>query len=104
MSKQYILDGSHRPVPCDDLKTWGRWLQTANDDRIVARTTVREGIDVSTVFLGLDQSFGNGPPLLFETMVFRSGNGDDMERYSTWDEALAGHQRMVQRVRDEVIP
>jgi len=95
---QYILDG-HRAVPCPDLETWGRWMGTT--DRVVARTTVREEIEVSTVFIGLDHQFGNGSPLLFETMVFRNGDGQDMDRYSTWDEAIDGHQRMVARVQAE---
>jgi len=95
---RYILDG-HRAVSCPDLETWGRWLETA--DRVVAQTTVRDGVDVSTVFIGLDHQFGNGSPLLFETMVFRHGDGQDTDRYSTWDEAVNGHQRMVERVRDE---
>jgi hypothetical protein len=99
-SHQYILDG-HTPVRCDDLYAWGRWLETARESRIVARTTVREGVDVSTVFLGLDHRFDDGPPLLFETMVFRNGNGDEEERYSTWDEAVTGHKAMVARVQAE---
>ena len=88
----YILDGK-TPVPEPDLSTWARWFEDA--DRIVAHT-VRENVSVSTVFLGLDHSFHEGPPILFETMVFRSGqSGDDMARYSTWEEAEKGHAEMV---------
>ena len=50
---------------------------------------------VSTVFLGLDHSFGfGGPPPLFETAIFdRDDRANiDMWRYSTWDEAMAGHK------------
>jgi hypothetical protein len=101
MSDRYILDNSHRPVPCEDLRTWARWMETA--DRVVAKTTVREGLDVSTVFLGLDHRFGPGTPLLFETMVFRDGDGGDEERYATWDEAVAGHQRLVELVTQEPV-
>ena len=53
---------------------------------------------VSTVFLGLDHQHFDGPPLLFETMVFVGEHGDEMERYSTWDEAVAGHDAMVAKV------
>ena len=49
------------------------------------------------MFLGLDHSWG-GKPLLFETMVFRNRSGEEMDRYSTWDEAEAGHQLMCGRV------
>ena len=41
-------------------------------------------------------------PLLFESMVFSRGSLDEemMERYSTWEEAEAGHARLVQLVLD----
>lgn len=87
------------PVPCD-VKTWGKWF--ASEDRRVAFTDMGP-CNVSTVFLGLDHSFGFGPPLLFETMVFFSADMDEvdemMERYSTWDEAEAGHNKMVDELR-----
>lgn len=51
---------------------------------------------VSTVFLGLDHSFGQGDPILFETMVFRDGHGEECERYCTWQEAEAGHRRVCE--------
>ena len=57
---------------------------------------------VSTVFLGLDhQHLPGGPPLVFETMVFLAGSGDDAycERYETKAEAEAGHRATVERAR-----
>ena len=90
---KYILDG-HKPVLCDDIMTWGRWFETA--DRQV-RDTARDDVRVSTVFLGLDHGFG-GKPELFETMVFVNGASVDCERYCTWDEAEAGHERWVMKV------
>jgi hypothetical protein len=53
---------------------------------------------VSTVWLGINHSFGSGPPQIFETMVFpEEGVWDEeiCERYATEEEALAGHQRVV---------
>ena len=47
---------------------------------------------VSTVFLGLDHSFGGGPPLLFETMIFDGGEEEHCVRYSTWQQAEEGHK------------
>ena len=55
---------------------------------------------VSTVFLILDHSFGqSGPPLVFKTMVFplNSMEEQEMERYSTWEEAKEGHKRMCEK-------
>jgi hypothetical protein len=68
--------------------------------RRVASTTLPNGKWVSTVLLGIDHSFSmKGPPLIFETMVFESKNHlkeVDMERYSTKEEALVGHVRLVE--------
>lgn len=90
MSDKYILDGK-TPVPAD-LMTWAKWFETA--DRRVDATTIGR-YRVSTVFLGLDHQYGEGPPLIFETMVFADGGSDECwcDRCSTWDEAEAMHQR-----------
>jgi len=96
--QKYILDG-HTPVPVD-LMTWALWFQ--NENRIVAKTEVRPGIVVSTVFIGIDHSFGHGKPLLFETMVFSDYGGDDEVRYSTWDEAVAGHVATVAKLEGQL--
>lgn len=61
-------------------------------------------LEVSTVFLGLDHSWGGGEPILFETMVLREAGGglEDlyMERSSTWERAANTHERVVAGVRD----
>lgn len=87
---RYVLDEEHNAVHCPDLLTWARWME-AKEHRWIDETYLSNGYHVSTVFLGLDHSFGEGPPLLFETMVFPS---HDMNRYSTWDEAKEGHADM----------
>jgi hypothetical protein len=71
-------------------------LWEKEDARVVARDTVR-GYLVSTVFLSIDHSYGGGPPILFETMVF-GGNGEGdvfCDRYATEEEARAGHTKTV---------
>ena len=86
---RYILDGK-RAVLCPDLKTWTKSF----DDRHVARSGSK-GVEVSTIFLGIDHSFGSGPPLLFETMVFGGEHDGHQERCSTWEEAEAMHKRIA---------
>lgn len=86
----YILDG-HTPVPVPLLE-WASWFNVEN--RRVADDVVGE-VRVSTVFLGIDHAFGNGPPLLFETMIFGGEHDEDQRRYSTWGEAAAGHAEML---------
>jgi hypothetical protein len=91
----YILDG-HKPVPAATL-VWAKWFEGRS--RHVAQEMIGD-VRISTVFLGLDHSFGNGPPLLFETMVFGGPLDQESDRYETWDEAEAGHRAMVERVRN----
>lgn len=70
------------------------------EDKRVALTELGNLGSVSTVFLRMDHNFtGEGPPVLFETLVFGGKLDGKMERYCTEAEALAGHERMVERVR-----
>jgi hypothetical protein len=101
MIDYWVLEGQ-TPVPEPDLLRWGRWFESG--ERTVARTWVRGGC-VSTVFLGLNHNFfGSGPPLLFESMLFVDGDagGEDLERYSTWSQAEAGHLAMVAKYGGEI--
>lgn len=66
------------------------------------------GIWISTVWLGVDYNFMRvGPPIIFETMVFDTTSEERMsdvfmDRYSTEEEALAGHEAMVALVQAEL--
>ena len=96
--RYYILEGKI-PKPIDDILEWGRQFETA--DRRVANTQLGNA-RVSTVFLGLDHSFGGGTPILFETMIFGGKYNDYQERYTTWEEAEAGHLRAVKLAKTKV--
>lgn len=91
---KWILDGK-TPVPCNDLMEWAKSMESAN--RIVAKDTVGD-VRVSTVFLGLDHSFGGPSPLLFETMIFGGPHDGYQERYTFWDDAEAGHAKALAMV------
>ena len=91
----YILVGKE-PKQVNDVLEWASWLETAN--RIVEQTQFGD-VQVSTVFLGLDYSYGEGPPLLFETMIFGGTNDGYQERYCTWDEAEQGHKVACELVK-----
>ena len=93
---KYILEGKE-PKAIDDVLEWGRWFEAA--DRHVAQTVLRSGVRVSTVFLGLDHSFGGGTPALFETMIFGGRHNEYQERYATWEEAEEGHEQAVKLAR-----
>lgn len=66
----------------------------------VARTELFGGVMVSTVHLVLDHQYGDGPPLIFETMVFGGPLDQMQERYSTEEQALQGHVKMVLRAQE----
>lgn len=94
--KFYVLNG-HETVPAT-LEEWAAFFEAA--DRHVSLTEIAPGVTVSTVFLGFDHSWGDdGPPILFETMLFDDYGGGDQWRYSTWAEAEAGHRKVVDEVR-----
>ena len=101
MSGKYILDKNKNPILCDNLLTWGQWMETA--DRHVSKTTISVDpeIWVSTVFLGLDHGFDHDSktPILWETMVFGGKMDEEQERYATRAEAVAGHLELVDKVR-----
>jgi len=92
----YILDADERPIEEPDLLTWARWMES-HPHREVARDTAGEVL-VSTVFLGLDHNLFGGPPILYETMVFGGPLDQEMDRYATRDQAIAGHAAMLARV------
>lgn len=114
MANCYILDGK-TPVAAT-IKEWSRWFKANLDKRHVAQDTIGR-YWVSTVFLGLNQSWGDGPPLLFETMVFDQGQtkiiewpegtktghnpviDDYTRRWHTWDEAEAGHALVMRQLK-----
>jgi hypothetical protein len=90
----WILRG-HQPVPAKDVLEWGEFFEDMTKRRVAEDTIEQPGSDpvrVSTVFLGIDHNWSdNGLPLLFESMVFGGPLNELMVRYSTWNEAIAGH-------------
>lgn len=96
-SRYYILQGKTL-VPIDDVVKWAKWFGNI-DNRRVAYDEVGDST-ISTVCEGLDHSLlPEAPPLVFETMVLGGILDNEMEHYSTWDQAVKGHKRMVKRVR-----
>lgn len=81
---RYILVG-RLPIPEPNLYKWAAWLEESYRDGthwIANSRYQRHGkrIWTSTIFLALDFDFhGEGPPVLFESMVFAGGrDGFDM--------------------------
>ena len=96
MAEYYYLEGK-KAVPVYSIEEWARRYD--RDKKRVALDAIGEA-KISTVFLGLNHAWSpNEPPLLFETMVFGGSLDQEMERYTTWDEAELGHKAMVEKVK-----
>ena len=92
MTDHYILSISGDPIPEPDVMKWALWFEAHNADRQLARTELEDGIIVSTIFLGLDHSFGHGEPQLYETMIFGGPLDETQDRYATRQAAVNGHE------------
>uniref|UniRef100_A0A6H1ZQK1 Uncharacterized protein n=1 Tax=viral metagenome TaxID=1070528 RepID=A0A6H1ZQK1_9ZZZZ len=113
MHGHYILKDK-KAVPVDDIIKWATQFESQN--RRVAQTELGvpkwkywlsiifgikrwQPVRISTVFLGLDRQYGEGEPLIFETMIFGGELDREQHRYSTWEQAEAGHKAMIERVK-----
>ena len=96
----YNLDKNGKPVPAKSLEQWARQYEEGAGKRIVRQDYVGKTL-VSTVFLAIDHSFGSGPPVLWETMVFPAGIDmeDCCKRYTSKADAVAGHARILAEVQ-----
>lgn len=89
-------DKSGLPI---SFREWAR-LSEQSEYRFIKQDILPDGKFVSTVWLGLNHRFDDGPPLIFETMVFGSREDFDeldLLRYATLPEALEGHKNMVEK-------
>lgn len=110
----FTMDDQGRVAPCWDTMEWGEYME--HSDRKVALTTIGR-VNISTVFLGLDHNHWEGPPLIFETMIWVtvpealdkygiSNHGrewlDGQQRYSTLEEARQGHAAIEEGVKERL--
>lgn len=97
MGKFYTRDGKE----FNDIRVWA--INFEKEDRRVKQQTLKNGFFVSTVFLGIDYNYTSiGKPLIFETMVFYGDKSYlDCKHYSTEEEAIEGHKKMVQRWKNK---
>jgi hypothetical protein len=81
----YLYDRQGRPI------TWEQYAEMGVEDRILVHTE-RDGVLVSTVWLGMDMGYAGGEPLIFETMIFGGEHDQYQWRWSTEVEARAAHE------------
>jgi hypothetical protein len=93
----YVLNGQ-TPVLIDDISAWLGWFDCAN--RTVAFSATIRGETVSTVFLGFDEPIGlNDPAWLFQTSITGGPLDGVRQLYTSWEEAVKGHNMMVEQVK-----
>lgn len=96
----YLLNPDHSVHECT-YEEWSEQFEkmSKKGSRHLADEMIN-GKHVSTVWLGTNHDFsGTEKPILFETMVF----DDDSiycKRYSTWNEAMEGHKKAVEWVKN----
>ena len=101
--RNYILDENKKPIPEDDIPTWGKWFEEDTSRGRVALDIIQEThVKVSTVFLGLDHSFGSGDPILWETMIFGGVNDGYQDRYSSHEDAVRGHAKALEIAKSNI--
>ena len=89
----WIIDDDHNVRRANSMEEW--FSSYEEHHRMVAQTG-NKNIWISTIFLGLNHNFfDEGPPILFETMVFGGHLHGSQWRYNTYDEALKGHHEVV---------
>ncbi len=91
-------------TPCN-FQEFNEWYIQSQKDR--SRIVKQEHVGkywISTVFLPADHGDDTDHPLLWETEVFNGDDVEDCERCTgSWDQALAMHQEMVAKWKENVI-
>lgn len=82
------------------IEEYSKWINKNPKQKVVKQELIND-CKISTVFLGLDHSWESDIPVLWETMIF--GGKEDMyqDRYASYKEALIGHEKAVNLVKNE---
>jgi hypothetical protein len=85
--KYYVLSGKEvKEATLDEFSSQMKNNQIAS--------TMFGDVHVSTVFLGIDHGSirGSEKPILFETMIFGGEHDGYLTRYTSYDDAVKGHE------------
>jgi len=91
----------NEPVRCS-LTEYAQSMQMESN-RIIAQNQINELL-VSTIFTGIDLSFGSGEKRLFETIVFgMEGDIHPKWEHATYNDAVEKHNQIVKMIETENI-
>ncbi len=102
----YKLDENKNVVP-SSIEEWSKFIEgILPTNYMYVGEEVVNGLRVSTIFAGISSDFyGKGKhPLVFETMIFNNGSSIYVNKYSTWDQAVEGHQNAIELAKNGFIP
>jgi hypothetical protein len=91
------LPGGYREATREEWEAWIEEKDWVANGRRIARDEIPGGF-VSTDMLWADHDFSfdkNHAPILWETMVYRNGQWGDCRRYTSREDAIAGHAAYV---------
>ena len=95
----YILDENNKPIR-STIVDCGKWLEE-NPERKAVKQEHIDDVYISTVFLGLDHAWNSDIPVLWETMIFGGEHDQYMDRYTSIEDALEGHQTALNLVKEK---
>lgn len=85
----YDLDEDRNPIRVMNL------VRDLGSQRLRVGDTAVGLYRIATSFLGFADSFEDNQPLLFETMVFVEDRAVFSCKWTTWDKAAEGHEKVV---------
>lgn len=92
----FVLNRKGEPV---EQLNWGRWAEWYDSAKInVALTHVR-GVEVSTVFLGVNYNRPGGVPLVWETMVYRRRRNSR----PVWSSRCGGDRKQAEEMHEAMV-
>ena len=95
----YILNKENQPVRSTTID-YVKWLEE-NPERIAVKQEHVDDVYISTVFLGLNYSWESDISGLWETMIFGGEHDQYQERYTSYEDALEGHQKALNLINNQ---
>ena len=98
----YILDENNKPVASASIIEAATWLDKNPERKAVKQEHIND-VRISTVFLTLDHAWPKDDitPVLWETMIFGGEHDQYMDRYTSYEDALEGHQKALNLVNKQ---
>jgi hypothetical protein len=99
-ARSLYYDRNGNPI---SLEGWAFLFE--KDDRQIRHDVIGD-VTISTVWLGINHAVFpiDGRILIFETMIFGGDHEQDIWRYATEDEAVAGHERITREIKAGLTP